>query len=103
MCRVCSHHYSREFHEATTEQPIAVKNCLGWTFAGLNQNSTPTDDVYFCLQTSENHGQQLLEDVKTWWNVETYGPRIDPPTEDPTNYDDDKETENDGGYMPENR
>ena len=30
----------------------------------------------------------FLEDVKTWWNVETYGPRA--PTEDQTNNDDDK-------------
>ena len=65
---------AREVREGNTEQPIAVRSRLDWTVAGPNQHSTPTNDVYFC-QTCESHDQQLFEDVKSWWNVESYGPR----------------------------
>ena len=66
---------AKEFRERNTEQPIAVNNQPEWTVAGPNQSSTPTNDVYFC-QTCKNHDQQLFENDKTWWNVETNGPRV---------------------------
>ena len=78
---------AREIREGKTEQPVAVKSRLGWAVAGSNQNSTPTKDVYFC-QTCGSHDQQLFEDVKIWWNVETFGARAS--TEDPTNDEDKK-------------
>ena len=62
---------AREIRKRNTEQPIAVRSRLGWTVAGPNQHSTPTNDVYFC-QTCESHDHQLFEDVKSWWNVESY-------------------------------
>ena len=81
---------AREIREGNTEQPIAVRSRLGWTVAGPNQHCTPTNDVYFC-QTCESHDQQLFEDVKSWWKVESYGPRA--ATEDPTTNDEDKALE----------
>ena len=81
---------AREIREGNTEQPIAVRSRLGWTVAGPNQHFTPTNDVYFC-QTCESHDQQLFEDVKMWWNVESYGPRA--ATEDPTTNEEDKAPE----------
>ena len=61
---------AREFREGNTEQPIAVRSRLGWTVAGPNQHSTPRNDVYFC-QACESHDQQLFENVKSWWNVDS--------------------------------
>ena len=75
---------ARELREGNSGQPIGVKRCLGWTVAVPNQNSSPMNDVYFC-QTCESHDQQLFEDVKIWWNIETYGP-----IERPSECDDDK-------------
>ena len=81
---------AREIREGNTEQPIAARSRIGWTVAGPNQHSTPTNDVYFC-QTCESHDQQLFGDVKSWWNVESYGPRA--ATKDPTTNDEDKALE----------
>ena len=78
---------AREYREGNTEQLITVRNCRGWTVAGPNQHSSPTNDVYFC-KTCESHDQQRFEDVKSWWNVESYGPRA--AIEDPMTNDADK-------------
>ena len=55
-CDMCALIIARKIREGNTEQPIAVKSRIGWTVAGPNQNSTPTNDVYFC-QTCESHDQ----------------------------------------------
>ena len=73
---------AKEFRERNTEQPIAVNNQPEWTVAGPNQSSTPMNNVYFCQICKS------LEDDKTWWNVETNGPRAS--TKDSTNHNDDK-------------
>ena len=81
---------AKEIREGNTEQPLTVGSRLGWTVAGPNKLSTKTNHVYFC-QTCENHDQQLFEDIKSWWNMESYGTRA--ATEGPTTNDEEKTLE----------
>ena len=44
-CDMYALNIARENREGNTEQPIAVRSRIGWTVAGPNQHSTPTNDV----------------------------------------------------------
>ena len=64
-----------KYKSGTNGEPWAVKTKLGWTLCGQLPQQEAVQMTASCVSTSEDDA--LAEQIKTWWDIESYASRCD--------------------------
>ena len=70
-------HPPEEFKSGTNGEPWAVKTKLGWALCGTLPQQEALQMTASCVRASEDDA--LVEQLKTWWDIESYASRCDLP------------------------
>ena len=68
-------HRPEKYKSGTNGEPWAVKTKLGWTLCGQLPQQEAVQMTASCVSASEDDA--LAEQIKTWWDIESYASRCD--------------------------
>ena len=70
----------RDVRQGETNEPLAIKTCLGWMLMGVYSNSSNREKAKSYNHITKVANESLSKEIELFWQIESYGTlsRLDP-------------------------
>ena len=63
----------RDFRQCDTNEPLAIKTCLGWMLMGVYSKRSNREKTKSCNHITKVSNESLSKEIERFWQVESYG------------------------------
>ena len=63
----------RDFRQGETNEPLAIKTCLGCMLMGVYSNSSNRKKAKSCNHITQVSNEPLSKEIEYFWQIESYG------------------------------
>ena len=63
----------RGFRQCDTNEPLAIKTCLGWMLMGVYSKRSNREKTKSCNHITKISNESLSKEIERFWQIESYG------------------------------
>ena len=63
----------KDFRQGETNEPLAIKTCLGWMLMGVYSNSSNRYKANSCNHITKVSNESFFKEIERFWQIESYG------------------------------